>query len=496
MRTVIFGLGLLVGLSRATALNKRAVLTDCLAEAGTAIDQLDSTDWERDTRPFNSLLSYKPDVVAVPTTAEQIQSAVVCGANSGYKVTAKCGGHSYGSYGLGGEDGHLVIQLDRMFAVKLDNKTNIATAEPGTRLGHLAVELWAQGKRAIAHGTCPGVGLAGHALHGGFGLNGHTHGLALDWIIGLNIVLANGTLVHASATENSDLFWGMLGAGSNFGVVTSFELKTFAPPANLTWFVANLPLKKETSVAALAALEDYTLNTMPAELNMRVMGTQRMTQLEGVYYGEKTGLQSALAPLLAKTGGSILATGTTDWIGSLEHFATMSLNQTHPHNEQETFYGKSLELKGLSGAAAQDFVNYWYDQARNVSGAWFFQLDVQGGNNSAVWNADHALSSYTHRDKLYILQFFYRATTKTVPAEAVKLVDEWTAATTKSIPTSDFGMYINYPDLSLNRTAAQQMYWGNNMPRLQQLKTQVDPQELFYYPISIKPGAVVSDQTR
>lgn len=156
MRTALFGLGLLAGLAHSAALNKRAVLADCLAQAGTAIDQEDSKDWEMDTRPFNSLLAYKPDVVAVPTTAEQIQSAVKCGAESGYKVTAKGGGHSYGSYGLGGEDGHLVIQLDRMFAVKLDTETNIATAEPGTRLGHLAVELWAQGKRAIAHGTCPG----------------------------------------------------------------------------------------------------------------------------------------------------------------------------------------------------------------------------------------------------------------------------------------------------------------------------------------------------
>ncbi|KAI8626371.1 Glucooligosaccharide oxidase [Xylariaceae sp. FL1651] len=487
MRTADFGLGLLVGLCRAAALNKHAVLEDCLSQAGTTIDKFNSTDWEMDTRPFNSLLPYKPDIVAVPTTTEEIQSAVACGAKSGYKVTAKCGGHSYGSYGLGGEDGHLVIQLDRMFAVKLNTETNIATAEPGTRLGHLAVELWAQGKRAISHGTCPGVGVAGHALHGGFGLSSHTHGLALDWIAGLNVALANGTLVHCSATENSDLFWGMLGAGSNFGVVTSFEFNTFAPPSNLTWFVASLPWKKNTSVAALEALEDYTMNTMPAELNMRVMGTARNTQLEGLYYGNKAQLQAALTPLLNKTGGSILQTGTTDWVGSLQHFATMSLNQTHPHNEQETFYGKSLELKGLSGAAAEDFVNYWFDYAKNISGAWYFQLDLQGGKNSAVWNADPTLSSYAHRDKLYILQFFYLSTSKAVPKEAVKLVDEWTSATTKSLPASDWGMYINYPDLSLNRAAAQKMYWGRSMPKLRQLKAKFDPKELFYYPISVNP---------
>lgn len=106
-----------------------------------------------------------------------------------------------------------------------------------------------------------------------------------------------------------------------------------------------------------------------------------------------------------------------------------------------------------------------------------------------MWKADHGLSSYAHRDKLYILQFFYRSTTKTVPADATKLVDEWTSTTVKSLGVSDFGMYINYPDLSLNRTAAHDMYWGASMPKLQQLKTQLDPQELFYYPISIKPKA-------
>ncbi|KAI0145078.1 Glucooligosaccharide oxidase [Xylariaceae sp. FL1272] len=486
---VVIGLGFIVGLSRAAALDRRAVVLDCLSQAGTAVDQFNSTDWEADTRPFNSLLAFKPDIVAVPTTAEEIQSAIVCGAQMGYKVTAKSGGHSYGSYGLGGEDGHLIIELDRMYAVKLDTETNIATSEPGARLGHLAVELWAQGKRAIAHGTCPGVGTAGHALHGGFGLASHTHGLALDWIAGLNVALANGSLVHCSKTENPDLFWGMRGAGSNFGVVTSFEWDTFAPPENLTWFVANVPWKQETSVAALEALEEYTMNTMPAELNMRVMGTSRMTQLEGTYHGNKTQLQDALAPLLSKVNGTLLQTGTTDWVGSLQHFATMSLNQTHPHNEQETFYGKSLELKGLSGAAAQDFVDYWFDHAKNVtSGSWYVQLDLQGGKNSGVWNADATSSSYAHRDKLYILQFFYRSTGKTIPPDAITMVDEWTAATTKSINQSDWGMYINYPDLSLNRTEAQRVYLGSSLPRLQQLKAKYDPTELFYYPISVNPS--------
>lgn len=164
-------------------------------------------------------------------------------------------------------------------------------------------------------------------------MSSHTRGLALDWVIGMNVLLANGSLIHTSATENKEVYWGLLGAGSNFGIVTSYELKTFEPPANVTWFVANLPLKQNTSVAALEALEDYVLNTMPAELNMRLFATRQFTQLEGVYQGNKTELEAALEPLLDKMGGKLATAQTTTWLKGLEHFATMKLNQTYPYNQ-------------------------------------------------------------------------------------------------------------------------------------------------------------------
>ncbi|KAI5865287.1 putative glucooligosaccharide oxidase [Durotheca rogersii] len=484
--TAAYCFGLVASLAQGFVLDRQAALEDCLSSS-SRLDEVGSDDYNRDVTPFNKRLAFRPAAIAVPTTVGQIQGAIACGAKLGYKVSAKCGGHSYASLGLGGEDGHLVIQLDRMNSVKLDTETNIATAESGTRLGHLAAELFAQGNRAISHGTCPGVGISGHVLHGGFGMSSHTHGLALDWVVGANVLLANGTLVHTSATENKDLFWGLLGAGSNFGIVTSYELKTFEPPANLTWFVASLPLRKNTSVAALEALEDYALNTMPAELNMRLFATRQFTQLEGAYHGSREGLEAALAPLLNKTGGRISQAQTTGWIKSLEHFATMTLNQTYPYTQkQEEFYGTSLELKGLGGTAAKNFVDYWFDVAKNETTRWYIQLDLHGGKNSAVWKADPTLSSYAHRDKLYILQFYI--TTGTEPQAAFEFADKWAATTTAPLARDDWGMYFNYPDTNLNRTTAQHMYWGKNLARLQRLKAKLDPKELFYYPVSISPS--------
>ncbi|KAI0835808.1 putative glucooligosaccharide oxidase [Hypoxylon sp. FL0890] len=485
--TVTFCLGLLASFAQGALLNRRAALEDCLSGSSTAVDEVGSDDYNRDITPFNKRLPFKPAAIAVPTTVEQIKSAMACGSKLGYKVTAKCGGHSYASLGLGGEDGHLIIELDRMNSVKVDKETNIATVNPGARLGHLAVELFAQGNRAISHGTCPGVGISGHVLHGGFGMSSHTRGLALDWVIGMNVLLANGTLVHASETENNDVYWGLLGAGSNFGIVTSYELKTFEPPANITWFVVSLPWRKNNTVAGLEALEDYALNTQPAELNMRLYATRQFTQLEGSYHGNKTDLEAALEPLLNKTGGKIAAAQTVSWIKGLEHFSTSKLNQTYPYTQvQEEFFGKSLELKGLNGTAAKGFADYWFDVAKNETTHWYIQMDIQGGKNSAVWKADSKLTSYVHRDKLYILQFYI--TTSGAPEDGIKFVNDWSSATTSPLAASDWGMYFNYPDTSLNRTRAQEMYWGSNLGKLQQLKGELDPHELFYYPVSLSPA--------
>jgi len=137
------------------ALVAGAAIDDCLSQAKVPVDAKGSNDWNQDAAPFNRRLPYTPAAIAVPKTLQDIQNAVTCGAKTGVKVSAKSGGHSYASFGLGGENGHLVIELDRMYDVKLDS-SNIATIQSGARLGHVATALYNQGKRAFSHGTCPG----------------------------------------------------------------------------------------------------------------------------------------------------------------------------------------------------------------------------------------------------------------------------------------------------------------------------------------------------
>lgn len=82
-------------------------------------------------------------------------------------VNARSGGHSYAAYGLGGADGHMVVDLSNLNDVSVDIATGVATIGAGSRLGDIAIALFNLAGRALPHGTCPLVGIGGHASYGG-----------------------------------------------------------------------------------------------------------------------------------------------------------------------------------------------------------------------------------------------------------------------------------------------------------------------------------------
>ena len=157
-------------------------------------------------KTYNLRLPYTPEDILVPHTVQQISDALICAGQLGIKVQARSGGHSYASFSSGGKNGSLVIDLRQFQEVTLDDK-GVAKVGGGLRLGNLAQNIFQQGNRALSHGTCPGVGVGGHFTHGGYGYASRIWGLAMDQIVGLDVVLANGTAVHASETEHPDLYY-------------------------------------------------------------------------------------------------------------------------------------------------------------------------------------------------------------------------------------------------------------------------------------------------
>ena len=165
-------------------------------------------EWNTLSQVYNARWTYTPDVIVLPREEDHVVSAVKCAKITKTKVQAKGGGHSYGSFSTGGKDGSMVIDLRRMNKITYYRTKggDFVDVEAGTRLGNLALALADRGK-AIPQGDCPAVGLAGHALHGGFGYASRMWGLSTDSIVQLNVVTADGKLRETTQFRESGLDW-------------------------------------------------------------------------------------------------------------------------------------------------------------------------------------------------------------------------------------------------------------------------------------------------
>ncbi|KAF4981840.1 hypothetical protein FZEAL_2419 [Fusarium zealandicum] len=466
---------------------KREEVTSCLTQAKVPISTKGSPAWTQDVKAYNLRLQYEPAAIAVPTTAAQISAAVACGSKHGVAVSAKSGGHSYISLGLGGEDGHLVIELDRMFSVKLA-KDGTAKIQPGARVGHVATELYNQGKRAIPHGSCPGIGMGGHALHGGYGMVSHKYGLALDWIKGATVVLHDGKVVHCSKTERPDLFWALQGAGASFGIVAELEFNTFQVPEKMTYFGADLKWDQNSAPQGLLDVQEFG-KTMPGEVSMQVSASNNGYDLGGAYFGDEAGLRKVLQPLVAKHNIQ-LDLKTVGWMELFAHYAgSGAINPTSAaYNAYDTFYATSITAPELSLSHFKSFVNYMSTTGKSSTHSWWAQMDIHGGQHSAVAKPKPGDTAYVHRDKLLLFQFYDSVSQEDkYPADGFSLLTGLRQSITNSLKEGTWGMYANYADSQLKGDRATELYWGKNLQRLEKSKATYDPKNIFRSPQSIKP---------
>ncbi|KAH8732342.1 hypothetical protein GQ44DRAFT_745576 [Phaeosphaeriaceae sp. PMI808] len=459
------------------ALGKRAAIDDCLKTAKVPV-------YASAVKPFNIRLPFKPAAYAVPSTVQHVQDAVSCGVKNSVKVTAKSGGHSYGAHGLGGEDGHLVLDMRQFKSVTVDQKAHTAVVGSGGRLGNIATALYNQGKQAMSHGTCPGVGVGGLTLHGGYGLISRLKGLTLDNLISAQVVLHNSTVVTASATENAELFWSLRGAGAAFGIVTTFTFKTFDAPENNINFEYIMASQNAAQLAnQLSILQDFSKTTQPPELNMRLFVGQN--QLLGVYYGSRTEFDKVMSPLLKKLG--ITASGTIStkgWLDTLTNYAYGQLQQPDVYTYQENFFAKSLMPDTLSSKALQALSDYYYNTARYVGRSWYLLIDLHGGAQSAISKVPAGNTAYAHRNATFKIQFNDRIfpDTATYQQSMQSFLNGWVSAIEAGDPGVTHGMYINYADTSLSKDQAHTRYWKGNYAKLVDIKAKYDPKKVFAGP--------------
>lgn len=172
----------------------------------------------------NSGASIKPKMVVQPADAEDVAAVIKHAVSTKTKFTIRSGGHNCANSCLCDD---IVLDLANFKTVKYKSDTQTLEFGAGCQLDDLTNEM-EKHKRSVATGSVGITGVGGLTLGGGWGNLARKEGLAMDNLVSIEIVLADGTITTASESENSDLFWALRGGGrGNFGVVTKFECKTF-----------------------------------------------------------------------------------------------------------------------------------------------------------------------------------------------------------------------------------------------------------------------------
>ena len=404
----------------------------------------------------------QPAMVVQCGAVKDVVNAVTFARERDLLVSVKCGGHSLP--GKSTSDGGMMIDLSKMHSVDVDPDAMTLRADGGSLLGHIDGAATAH-EMMTTTGIVSHTGAGGFTLGGGIGRTDRKMGLAIDNLLAATIVTASGDIVRASEDENADLFWGLRGGGGNFGIATEFVYRLH--PFNPTVFGGTLTYKFDKDF-----LEFYALlhETMPVEANIEPSfgpgeDGKTIATVEVTWCGDHAAGEKALAPMLAHPG--FLS-------GDLAPFAYHDIQTGADgilgHGHQA--YLKSSFIDELTPAAIDVIVEF---ANRGTAGSWFQHM---GGATSSI--ASNA-TAYPHRAAAFNFGVMYFGDDPAQNEARIAAVREYYYAMEPHMA----GFYTNLNDDDEKKT------WGNygeNYPRLVELKNKYDPANLFRLNANIKPG--------
>ncbi|MGE3993866.1 FAD-binding oxidoreductase [Pseudorhodoplanes sp.] len=212
----------------------RAFVNDLKQQAIAPVFEPREEGYQSATRIFNSAIDTRPLAVLRCTKPEHIAAGIKAARKANVSISVRGGGHN--SAGLALRGGGLLLDCSTWRDVHVDNELRRAKVSPGATWANFDLAAQQFGL-ATPGGVVSSTGVAGLSLGGGVGALRGRHGLACDNFRSINLVLANGSEVTASASENPDLFWALRGGASNFGIVTSFEFQLHPASRVVTGFL-------------------------------------------------------------------------------------------------------------------------------------------------------------------------------------------------------------------------------------------------------------------
>jgi FAD/FMN-containing dehydrogenase len=429
---------------------------------------------------WNALIDRRPALVVQCSGAADVVDSVNFARDHGLVLSIKGGGHNVAGNAV--NDGGLVIDLSQMRGVHVDPESRTVHVQGGATWGDLDRETQLFGL-AVPGGVVSTTGVSGLTLHGGVGHLRRKYGLSIDNLLSVDIVTADGQFRRASATENEDLFWAVRGAGSNFGVVTSFEFQ--AHPVGPMVFVGAIFYPFEEAASILPAWRDF-MATAPEELSSlaicwsvppappfppEVHGTP-VVVVAAAHCGSVEEGERVVQPLRELAKPVVDASGPWPWLGLQSGFDAI-----FPKGELR--YWKSRAVTDLSEDVIGEIISF---ASRRPTPMTDIVTWHHGGAMSRVAETDTA---YGGRDTRFLVTAEANWTDPAQSEEAIA----WARGVWDAMePYSTGSVYLNFPGLGEEKEALARAGYGENYDRLTTLKAKYDPDNLFRMNINIPPG--------
>jgi FAD/FMN-containing dehydrogenase len=406
----------------------------------------------------------------------------------------RSGGHNKAGYSTVANGA--VLSLKRMNRLSVvfdhnnksgDDSVAMARMQPAVLVQQFLSEVLAKYGYAGVVGYCPTVAEGGFILGGGLGLQSRLYGLGLDNVLGMRIVLADGS-VHYVSQENQndmdvDLYWALRGAGGgSFGIVTELEYRIHKASDRVVY--ASLVLEAASEMANFLYKLGQNERTIPG--NLMVMHDQVDTV--GLMWSGQNDSEIDLA---------------ANYIGGLvEDFVPP--HTPHEFHLTELLWTKAVVSKNQPWGVDVYAVRCWYGflhPVNNTQAVWndIMSHITRGVHNSsglllpdiefwggAIYNTPSNATAFPHRSTVFNVGVLLTVPSDTPNAafafetEEAK-INEWWPNVARYLT----GSYVNYPTTTLLQGDYAHAHWGDNLPRLVNIKRRVDPENIFEFPMSV-----------
>jgi len=455
------------------------ILEPELADFSGRIIAPDDPDYDAARGVYNAMIDKRPALLARARNPADVGLMINLARRRNMPLAVRGGGHN--GAGLGTCDDGLVIDLAEINSIEVDPDKKMVRVGGGCTWGQVDQATGAFGL-ATPSGIISTTGVAGLTLGGGLGHLTRAYGLTIDNMLAAEVVLADGSQVHASADEHPDLFWALRGGGGNFGVVTSFTFK-LNDVSRLVGGPMFWPVEQGDQV--LKAYREF-LPQAPRELNgffayVKVPPAPPFPEQHHLrpscavvwcYLGDQDGAGRAMAPLLDSLPEPMISA-----VGPMPHTMLQGMfDALYPAGQQ--WYWRADFVKEIPDPAVELHQRFGAALPSFQSTMHMYPID------GAAHDVDPADTAWSYRDATWGSVI---AGVDADPANA-EVIRRWCIDYFEALhPYSAGGAYVN---MMMNEGQERvRASYRDNYPRLARIKAHYDPENIFRVNQNIEPAS-------